>query len=179
MHTTPVANLPTTKGEAMNSDDCRPSRLNARQRAFLRTMCDEVLTPEELMKKCDLPGHVFNAWLQRKPFRRALSRVMRAMNKQCNVEIAIGAKVGSRTLAQQAKYNADGNVRRLASVNLVALNIDIARIARGVRKRKAAGASDESPPELPPDLDRAEAERLLRILNGDAPSPSQGATDQR
>jgi hypothetical protein len=174
MHTTPASNLPTTKGETMNSNDSRPSRLNTRQRAFLRTMCDEVLTPEELMKKCDLPGHVFNAWLRRKSFRRELSRTMRAMSKQCNVEIAIGAKVGSRTLAQQAKYAADGHVRRLSSVNLVSLNIDINRIARSVRKRKATEASELSPPDLPPDLDRAEAERLLRILEGEAPTPSPG-----
>jgi hypothetical protein len=161
----------------MNANDSRPSRLNARQRAFLRTMCDEVLTPEELMKKCNLPGHVFNTWLRRAAFRRELSRTMRAMHKQCNVEIAIGAKVGSRTLAQQAKYGADGHLRRLSSVNLVSLNIDINRIARSVRKRKATEATEQSPPDLPPDLDRAEAERLLRSLDEDAPSdptPSPG-----
>jgi len=150
------------------------SRISARQRAFLRTLCDEVLTPDELMSKCNLPGHVFNAWLRREGFRRELSRTMRAMSKQCNVEIAIGAKVGSRTLAQQAKYAADGHVRRLASVNLIGLNIDLHRIGRGVKKRKATDASASSPPDLPPDLDRAEAERLLRILDGEAPTPSPG-----
>ena len=149
-----------------------------RASAFLRMMSDEVLTPEELLAKCRISGHVFHTWMKRKAFRRELALTMRTMGQRCDVDLALGAKVGSQTLTNQAKYGADGNQKRLASVNLIGLNIQRRRGARHTGKRKASNPGDPAMPEFPPDLDPIEAERLFSELERGAEASGLGPTGE-
>ena len=162
----------------METNESEKPRLNSRQRAFLRTMSDEVLTPEELLAKCRITGHIFHTWMKRKAFRRELALTMRTMGKRCDVDLALGAKVGSQTLTNQAKYGADGNLKRLASVNLIGLNIERRRGARVGRKRKATEPTDPAMQEFPPDLDPVEAERLLSELEKGAEASGLGPSGE-
>jgi hypothetical protein len=155
----------------METNSTDKSRLNSRQRRFLRMMSDEVLTPEELLAKCRITGHDFHTWMKRKAFRRELALTMRTMGKRCDVDLAVGAKVGSQTLTNQAKYGADGNQKRLASVNLIGLNIQRRRINRRAGKRRATEPDGPAMQELPPDLSLEESERLLRIIEADGKPP--------
>jgi hypothetical protein len=157
----------------MDSNNAKSARLNARQRTFLRLMSDDVLTPEELLAKCRIVGHDFNRWMRSKAFRRELSITMRAMGKRNDVDLALGAKVGSQTLTNQAKYGADGNLKRLASINLIGLNLERRRFSRRPGKRKQTGSDGQVMQELPPDLSLEESERLLRIIEADAAPPQQ------
>jgi hypothetical protein len=160
----------------MNSEPkkARKPRLNARQRKFLRLMCDEVLTPEELLLKCKIAGHVFSAWMRDDAFAAEVMQTRRALRKQRKVEITISARVGPPTLAHQAKYAADGHVRRLASVNTIGL--DMQQEEAEAKKKRRTPKEDAGPAmqELPPDLPPEESDRLLRIIEADGQPESSG-----
>ena len=148
----------------------RKPRLNAQQRKLLQLVSDEDLTPEELLNKCGIPGHVLNAWLQKKGFWAEVRRTIGSLRRRRKLDICIDAKIGSRGLGHQIKYSHDLHVRRLGSVNGVSLDMQQEEVDRKKAPKRKTSATEPSRQEFPPDLDPAEAERLLRELQNGAPT---------
>lgn len=141
--------------------------LTRKQRMFLEECLNSSHTFSDLMADMYLNGSRLAKWLMQTSFRKELFRIRRALSKQREMELAMGAKRGAEFLNRTFSAKSSESDRNVtARCRAAATLVSLARAAESLIKHER---TPQYPPQRDlsdPDNSHAETIRLLNELEG-------------
>jgi hypothetical protein len=136
------------------------------QRNFLRAIRDEAVTLDCLARRMNLTPQRLSRWFRSELFREAQAEVVEELRRRRELEFELAKQQATRTLSRISSGGSGTALELRASIDV--LKIDSSRRRS---KRKAIKSKPDAEPSrslIHPDVDPAEAQRLMDAMSDPA-----------